>query len=81
MKDDCKCITQEMRQKILGKCHAPPYAGHKGIAATTKVIERYFFWPPMWKDILKYVTECLTYQKVKYDRIKAPGLLMPLPIP
>ena len=75
------CVTQEMRQKILEECHAPPYAGHRGIAATTEAIERYFFWPAIRKDILQYVTECLTCQKVKYDRHKAPGLLMPLPIP
>ena len=55
MKDDCLCITQEMRQKILDECHAPPYAGHSGIAATTKAMERYFFWPAMRKDILQYV--------------------------
>ena len=59
MKNDYICITQEMRQKILDECHAPPYAGHRGIAATTKAIERYFFWPAMRKDILQYVTECL----------------------
>ena len=45
MKDDCICITQEMRKKILDECHAQPYAGHRGIATTTKVIERSFFWP------------------------------------
>ena len=47
MKDDCICITKGMRKKILDECHAPPYVGHRGIVATTKAIERYFFWLAM----------------------------------
>ena len=49
MKDDCLCITQEMRHKILDECHAPPYAGHRGLAATTQTLEKYFYWPRMQK--------------------------------
>ena len=59
MKDDCICITQEMRQKILDECHAPPYARHRGITATIKALERYFFCPAIRKDIHQYITECL----------------------
>lgn len=83
MKDDCLCITRDMRQKILDECHAPPYARHRGIATTTQALERYFYWPAIRKDIHKFVTECLTCQKVEYDRGNAPdlGLLMPHPVP
>ena len=80
MKDDCLCITQGMRQKIMDECHAPPYARHRGIASTTQAMERYFFWPRMRKDLHQFVTECLTCQKVKYNRHKTPGLLVPLPV-
>ena len=38
-------------------------------------IETYFYWPSMKKDIQAYVSQCLTCQKVKYDRGKQPGLL------
>ena len=81
MKDDCLCIIGGMRQKIMDERHAPPYAGHRGIASTTQALERYFYWPEMRKDLNQFVTECLTCQKVKYDRHQTPGLLMPLPVP
>ncbi|MCO5571715.1 hypothetical protein L7F22_025462 [Adiantum nelumboides] len=33
------------------------------------------------ENVDAYVRSCLVYQKVKFDRQKAPGLLQPLPIP
>ena len=75
------CVTQALREKVMNESHAPPYAGHRGIQATTSAIETYFYWPSMKKDIHAYVSQCLTCQKVKYDRGKQPGLLQPLPIP
>lgn len=75
------CVTQALRKKVMNESHAPPYAGHRGIQATTSAIETYFYWPSMKKDIQAYVLQCLTCQKVKYDRGKQPGLLQPLPIP
>ena len=60
--------------------HAPPYAGHHGIQATTQAIETYFYWPSMHKDIHDYVEQCMVCQKTKYDRGKTPGLLQSLPI-
>ena len=62
------------------KSHAQPYAGYRGIQATTQAIETYFCWTSMQKDIHDYVSQCLVHQKVKYDRGKAPRFLQPLPI-
>ena len=61
--------------------HAPPYAGHRGIQATLKGTKLYFYWPTIKQDVHRFVEECVTCQKVKFDRGKAPGLLQPLPIP
>ena len=76
-------LTQvnELREKVMYESHSLPYAGHRGILATTQAIETYFYWPRMRQDIEDYVTQCIVCQKVKYDRGKAPGLLQPLPIP
>ncbi|MCO5578310.1 hypothetical protein L7F22_032150 [Adiantum nelumboides] len=30
------CVTKQLRPKVLIECHAPPYAGHRGIDATPK---------------------------------------------
>ena len=72
------CITKNLRDKVMHESHVPPYAGHRGIQATTQAIETYFYWPNMRKDIHTYVEQCLICQKVKYDRGKAPGLLQHL---
>ena len=44
-------------------------------------MERYFYWLGMRKDLHQFVMECLTCQKVKYDRHQTTGLLMPLLVP
>ena len=75
------CVVQDLREKVMYESHSPPYAGHRGILATTQAIETYFFWTGMRQDIQDYVTKCIVCQKVKYDRGKAPGLLQILPIP
>ena len=74
-------VTKGLREKVMQESHAPPYAGHCGIQATTNAIEMYFYWPSMKNDILVYVSQCLMCQKVNYDRGKQPRLLKLLPIP
>ena len=32
------CVTQALREKVMNESHAPPYAGHRGIQATTSAI-------------------------------------------
>ena len=61
------CITKNLRDKVMHESHVPPYAGHRGIQATTQAIETYFYWSSMQKDIHDYVEKCMVRQKVKYD--------------
>ena len=37
------CITQALHEKVMFESHAPPYVGHRGIQATLKGIEIYFY--------------------------------------
>ncbi|MCO5590784.1 hypothetical protein L7F22_044759 [Adiantum nelumboides] len=74
------CITHSLREKVMYKSHAPPYAGHRGIQSTLRAIETYFYWPTIKRDILDYVSKCVVCQKTKFDRGKQPRLLQPLPI-
>ena len=41
------CVTKSLREKVLFESHVPVYAGHRGIQATIKAIEMYFYWPSM----------------------------------
>ena len=76
------CITQALREKVMFESHAPPYAERRGIQATLRGIEMYFYWPTMKQDIPDYVFKCMVcQQKTKYDRGKQVGLLQPLSIP
>ena len=74
------CITKDLRENIMFESHAPPYVGHRGIQTTFKELETYSYWLTMKDDVHRYVEECVTCQKVKFDRHKTPGLLQPLPI-
>ncbi|MCO5547702.1 hypothetical protein L7F22_001153 [Adiantum nelumboides] len=74
------CVTKRLRPKVLIECHAPSYAGHRGIDATVKAVDTFCYWPTLRRDVSAFVRSCLVCQKVKFDRQKAPGLLEPLPI-
>ena len=74
------CVTHRLCNKIMYESHVSPYAGHRGIQATLKGVEMYFYRPTMKKNIQEYVAKCIVCQKKKYDRGKQLGLLQPLPI-
>ena len=57
------CIVKDLREKVMYESHSPPYAGHRGILATTQAIETYFFWLGMRQDIQDYVTKCIVCTK------------------
>src|SRR5688572_9222857 len=51
------------RQKVLKLAHDSPWAGHRGIKATTARIAKAFCWPSMTSDIQDYVRTCPECQK------------------
>ncbi|MCO5576394.1 hypothetical protein L7F22_030204 [Adiantum nelumboides] len=75
------CVTRPLRHKVIEECHVPPYAGHRGIDATVKAVETFFYWPTLRRDVDAFVRACTICQQVKFDRQRAPGLLQPSPIP
>ena len=56
------CVTRQLRQKVLTKCHQPPYARHMGIDATVKAIESLL--------ARAIVRECAICKRAKHDRHK-----------
>ena len=77
----CSCVTKPLRAKVLEERYMPWYAHHRGIEATVKAVEKYFYQASLRQDVDKFVKVCLICQKVKYDRQKTPGSLQPLQIP
>ena len=70
-----------IRQMVFQALHATPFAGHKGVSATTRLIKRQYYWPRMDADILRWVQECPSCQRTKASNRQPAGLLQPLPIP
>ncbi|MCO5575354.1 hypothetical protein L7F22_029154 [Adiantum nelumboides] len=77
------CVPKDptLKKAILFKAHDSPISGHPGYAKTLNAIRKSYFWPRMKGDILRYVKQCLSCQRIKAKRIKLPGQLKPLDIP
>jgi hypothetical protein len=61
--------------------HSSPFGGHSGFQVTYKRLKALFAWPRMKQDVHLFVTSCTIFKQTKTERVKYPGLLMPLPIP
>ena len=75
-KERRKVITAKAEQKrnIIKAYHDLPAYGHPGISRTTNLVQRYYWWPQMAKDIYDYVKGCAECQrhKVNTQARKAP---------
>jgi RNase H-like domain found in reverse transcriptase/Reverse transcriptase (RNA-dependent DNA polymerase)/Integrase zinc binding domain/Chromo (CHRromatin Organisation MOdifier) domain/Retroviral aspartyl protease len=70
-----------LKAALLHECHDAPTSGHLGVAKTTELAKRRFYWPRMDEEIRQYVTSCLACQQNKPSTQLPMGLLQPLPIP
>ena len=70
-----------LRQMLFQALHATPFAGHKGVNATSRLIKRDFYWPNMDANIKCWIQECPACQRNKSSHDKPAVLLQPLPIP
>ena len=70
-----------IKTQIISEHHDTIVSGHLGVAKTSELIARKFYWPRMYADIKKYVVSCLPCQSNKPSQQVPIGLLQPLPIP
>jgi len=66
---------------ILHEFHDSVGGGHFGFFRIYKRIEGLIWWEGMRKSIRRYVQDCETYCRNKYETLSPAGLLQPLPIP
>ena len=71
----------ELRSAILEEAHCSAYAMHPWSTKMYRTIKENYWWSGMKRDIVKYVTRCMTCQQVKAEHQKPAGTLQPLPIP
>ena len=70
-----------LRMTIISQYHDSSLAGHGGIAKTTELVSRQYYWPKMRETIKRYVKNCDTCQRSKVVRHAPYGLLQPNEVP
>ena len=59
------CVPKQIRKQVMQAVHTGVLAAHPGIVRMMDKMKMYVWWPGMHADIVRYVTQCVTCQKVK----------------
>lgn len=63
-----KIVDLETRKIILNDFHLLPTGGHTGINRMYNNIKKYYFWPGLRNDIIKFVKRCDECQRFKHSK-------------
>jgi hypothetical protein len=66
------------KRQLINSHHDPPVYGHPGISKTIQLLERYYWWPQMRKDITDYVKGCADCQRHKVNNRPTKAPLRPI---
>ncbi|GKF23467.1 putative reverse transcriptase domain-containing protein, partial [Tanacetum coccineum] len=66
----------DLRTLIMHESHKSKYSIHPGSDKMYQDLKQLYWWPNMKANIATYVSECLTYSKVKAEHQKPSGLLV-----
>ncbi|GFT76946.1 hypothetical protein TNCV_1098681 [Trichonephila clavipes] len=72
-------IPKHLRADIPRHFHDAPTAGHLGFAKTYDRIRKRFYWPGMYRNVVRYVMHCRECQRRKSVPQRPPGRLVPIP--
>ncbi|GFU51135.1 retrovirus-related Pol polyprotein from transposon 17.6 [Trichonephila clavipes] len=72
-------IPKHLRADILRHFHDAPTAGHLGFAKNFDRIRKRFYWPGMYRNVVRYVMHCRECQRRKSVPQRPPGRLVPIP--
>nr|GFC18171.1 putative reverse transcriptase domain-containing protein [Tanacetum cinerariifolium] len=79
IKDKIPTAQKEAMDEFGGlqkdKAHKLKYSVHPGVDKMYYDLRDRYWWPGMKNDIVKYVSKCLTYLKIKAEHQRPPGLL------
>ncbi|GKV11068.1 hypothetical protein SLEP1_g22354 [Rubroshorea leprosula] len=80
---DRLCVPRDhaLRREIMGDAHYTSYTIHPGSTKMYRDLRSTFWWRNMKRRIARFVSQCLTCQKVKAEHQRLSGKLQPLPIP
>ena len=77
----CVPNVQELKKKLMDESHNTVFTMHPGENKMYQDLKQYYWWRGMKKDIVEYVSKCLTCQQVKSEHQIPSGLLNPIPVP
>ena len=77
----CVPNEDELRRQILTEAHETPYSVHPGSTKMYQDLREHFWWNGMKGDVAKFVSKCLTCQKVKAEHQRPAGELQPIEVP
>jgi hypothetical protein len=72
--------NHELLKQILDEVHLSKFCIHPGSTKMYQDLRQNFWWTRIKREIVKYVAECDTCEKVKASHLKVAGTLQPLPI-
>ena len=71
----------ELKKVILDEAYCSAYAMHPGDTKMYHTIQPFYYLPGMKKEIVEYMSRCISRQQVKAERNKPFGLMQPLSDP
>ena len=77
----CVPMDAGIRREILDEAHTTPNSLHPGTTKMYHDLKSLYWWSGMKRDVVDYVSRCLTCQQVKAEHQRPAGLLQPLRIP
>ena len=69
------------RQELCDEVHRLKLSIHLGGNKMYQNVKTHFWWPGMKREIIEYVSRCLTCQQVKVEHQRLAGLLQSLQTP
>lgn len=74
-------MNREIQHLVILELHESAIGGHSSFLVTYRRIKSNFAWPGMKQRVREFVRTYQICQQAKPERIKYPGLLLPLPVP
>ena len=77
----CVPDNPELKKKIMKEAHSTSYTAHPGSTKMYQDLRNTFWWTNMKREVVEYVSQCLTCQQVKTEHQRPAGPLESLAIP
>ncbi|XP_075076880.1 uncharacterized protein LOC142163489 [Nicotiana tabacum] len=77
----CVADVDGLRHAILEEAHTSKYTMHTGSTKKYHDLKKFYWWEGMKKDVVNFVSSCLTCQQVNAEHQRTAGRLQQIKIP